>query len=75
MTKKELEKENNFLKLQLNKIADLVNRDNLFANDDELAKTIGHITHYSNSYKEKFDFIKKFDLPYDFYEIHVLERR
>ena len=65
-TKKDLERENNFLKLQLKVISELIAE----CNGSDLNKTfenIGAIKYYSERYQEELNFIVEHDLPYNFY--------
>lgn len=68
MTKKDLERENKYLKLQLDKIAELSQINSFFKNETDIAIKIGKIIHLSTSYKDNLDFIKRFDCPYNFFE-------
>ena len=66
MKKKQLEVENNFLKLQLNVIADLL-KDFCRKNDAEKIEAATLARYKATRYQECADFIRDHDLPYNFY--------
>ena len=67
MTKKNLERRNKFLLLQLKVIQELVTEYRL--DKDELMLNIGAILYYSDpdELKKRLQFIEENDLPYNFY--------
>lgn len=66
MTKKQLEVENNFLKLQLNAIADLL-QDFCHKNEAEKIEAAALARYKATHYQECADFIRDNDFPYNFY--------
>ena len=66
MTKKDLELENKFLKLQLKVINDML-ENSVEISKDELSEVISAIKYYCNNYESELSFIKENDLPYNFY--------
>ena len=74
MTKKELELENNFLKLQLKIINALVLEFEELGNSSldsfEVCRKLGLIRYHSDleECKDNFSFIKENDLPYNFFD-------
>ena len=65
-TKEELEKEIEFLKLELAKINELVNSSDVYGN---YAKCLGRVSYHSNldNLLHNFEFILRKNLPVDFY--------
>lgn len=66
MTKKDLERENRFLKLQL-KIIEQLLEESAGKCRDEQAEYIGACLYYSTKHSESYDFIREHDLPYNFF--------
>ena len=68
MKNKDLERENKFLKLQL-KIINQLLEESAGKTEIEQQEYIGACLYYSDSdkYKEKYDFIREYDLTYNFY--------
>lgn len=64
MTKKELELENKFLKLQLETIAKWVKTE---PKDASFPEILGHIEYITEFYKKNLNFIKEYDLEYNFF--------
>lgn len=65
-TKKDLERENNFLRLQLKIISELI-KECSGSDLDKTFENIGAIKYYSERYQEDLNFIVERDLPYNFY--------
>ena len=66
MTKKDLERENKFLKLQL-KIIEQLLEESAGKDKNEQQEYIGACIYYSREYQKSYDFIRENDLPYNFY--------
>lgn len=68
MTKKDLEKRNKFLLLQLKKVNELV-KDFFYMPDDERIQTIGSIEYYTTpeTIKDNIKFIEDYNESYNFY--------
>lgn len=66
MTKKDLEKENKFLKLQLKVIGELLKNAHEM-DERELMESIGGVKHITECYDENFEFIKAYDLEYNYF--------
>lgn len=66
MTKKDLERENRFLKLQL-KIINQLLEESAGKQESEQQEYIGACIYYSTKYQDSADFIREHDLPYNFY--------
>ena len=66
MSKKDLERENKILKLQLRIIYDLL-KDTPGMERDALFENIGACAYYAGKYQESLDYIRQYDLPYNFY--------
>lgn len=66
MTKKDLERRNRFLLLQLKIIAELM-EDTIGIGNDELYRKIGEVLHYTNPEKIKYKIqdMEKHDLEYN----------
>lgn len=67
MTKKELEKRNNFLLLQLKIISEIANSKDILKEENTM-KFIGKISYYSSaeSIKEAIDFMEEYNKEYNF---------
>lgn len=68
MTKKDLERRNKYLLLQLKQIHDLT--ENAPHNRNGIWQTIGHIQYYSDpeTIKENIGYIERYDHEYNFFE-------
>lgn len=69
MTKKDLERRNRYLLLQLKMIHDLI-KDAAYMSKNDLFENIGTIQHLSSakSIKSNLEFIEKYDEQYNFYD-------
>lgn len=65
-TKADMEKEIDFLKLQLSNIAKLA-ESTTGMDVHKLYKTIGAIIYHASEYQGMLDYIQQNNLPYDFY--------
>ncbi len=70
MTKKELELENQFLKLQL-KIIGILASECCGADREKIFENIGSIIYHSTNYQNSLNFIKENSLPYNFYDENI----
>lgn len=66
MTKRELERENKFLRLELKIIADLL-KEAFDKQDIERLECIAAAKYYAENYQNNLDFINENDLEYNFY--------
>lgn len=65
MTKRQLERENKFLRLELKIISELL--QDALNKKDERIECIAAAKYYSENYQKNLDFINEHDLEYNFY--------